>query len=75
MSKVFISRLAIGAAPEAATTGNAEEAGAKAQRRKARPASKVFEQREKCLRKAGNRQKRRESELFSKRKNVLKSIK
>lgn len=36
------SRLAIVAAPEAATTGNAEEAGAKAQRRKARPAEPRF---------------------------------
>ena len=53
------NRLAIVAAPKAATAGNAEEAGAKAQRRKARPASKVFEQREKCLRKAGNRQRTR----------------
>jgi hypothetical protein len=59
---LFSSRLAIEAAPKAATAGNAEEAGAIAQRRKARPASKFFEQREKCLRKAGNRQKRRESE-------------
>jgi hypothetical protein len=53
------SRLAIVAAPEAATgqSGAKEAAGAKAQRRKARPASKVFEQCEKCLRKAGNRQR------------------
>ena len=51
------SRLAIVAAPKAATEGNAEEAGAKAQRRKARPASKVFEQREKCLARQGTAKK------------------
>ena len=52
------SRLAIEAALKVATADNDEEAGAIAQRRKAQPASKVFEQREKCLRKAGNRQKK-----------------